>query len=92
MGILETFEDQWIEEALCSIYKIGKEEEPANYRPVIIISHARKIIYAAIFTIRCEAFIPVRAPFGFQAGISVQHALVGPAELRLPPGNLQKYY
>lgn len=74
MGRLVIFAGQWREAILCPLCKKGRQDEPANYRPVSIISHMRKLIDAAILTSVCESFTPARAQFRFQAVISVQQA------------------
>lgn len=54
----------------------GKQDEPANGRPVSIFSHTRKRIDAEILGVVTEYFTPPRAKFGLQSRISVLQALL----------------
>lgn len=56
--------------------KKGAQDDPANYRPVCLISHTRKVIEGAILPIVIERSTHMREKFGFQVGISVQNAIL----------------
>lgn len=56
--------------------KKGSQDNPANYRPVCLISHARKIIDFAILPIVNGKFTPTAQQFGFQSGIAVEQAIL----------------
>lgn len=48
VGRLKIFPETWKTALVCPLYKKGRRDEPYNYRPVRIISHARKLVDAAI--------------------------------------------
>lgn len=58
------------------LYKKGNQSDPANYRPLSIISHVRKAIDATILTYVCEKFTTVLLQFGFQPCTLVQQVIL----------------
>lgn len=76
IGRLCIFRSKWAEVMLCPLCKKGDQADQANYRPVCLLSHARKLIDTAILSIVSEQFSPAAAQFCFQASISVHQALL----------------
>lgn len=72
VGRLAIFADVWGKATISPLYKKGDQTDPANYRPVSVLSHVRKSTDATILTYVCESFIQSRSHFSFQSGISIQ--------------------
>lgn len=76
IGRLCIFPTKWTEGVLCHLFKKGDQSDPANYRPVCLLSHMRKLINSAIPSFLSDQFSPAPAQFGFQPNISIHQALL----------------
>lgn len=72
LGRTEIFPAQWTEGVICPQSKKG---DPANDRPVCLLSHTRKRIDTAVLSILNDQFNPSDSQFGFQEEVAVTQAL-----------------
>lgn len=70
------FPDEWKEGMIYPLFKRGDKRRPENYRPLCLLSHARKVIESAVLTKVNFSFTPTRAQFSFQPGISLQQEML----------------
>lgn len=61
---------------ICPLYETGSQKDPANDRPVCLISHIKKIDNTAVLSILNEQFTTARSKFGLEHGSAVTEALL----------------
>lgn len=66
----------WKTAVLTPIYKKGDVADPKNYRPIAVLSHARKMVDAAIAMAIREKYTFNPLQLGFQPGTSTESAIV----------------
>lgn len=67
--------EDWLRGVVVPLYTgKGPQQEPANSRPLCILSHVRKLVEKAVVTEIDRRFTTDRAQYGFQAGIQVSQA------------------
>ena len=75
-GRLGIYPTQWQLGVLIPIHKKGPQDSPDNYRPICLISHARKIVETAIADTMASEFTPHHNQFGFRRHQSIDSALM----------------
>ena len=77
VGRLQVYPTQWSRGTLIPIHKNqGSESEPANFRPVCLLSHMRKAIETALAIQITQEFTPHPTQFGFRTDQSIDSALL----------------
>lgn len=76
VGRSKTYPVQWKIGMFTPLYKKGDTSLPINYRPFCMLSHARKIIEAALANIVMKSFKLFSRQFGFQKYISSTMTLI----------------
>lgn len=65
----------WIKDTIVPLFKgKGDQQEPANWRPLCILSHARKLVEKAVVMELDRTFVTDKAQYGFQSIIQVTQA------------------
>lgn len=75
-GQLKTMLPAWSEGELIPIHKRGDENDPANYRPITLLSHARKAIESAVVRAINRSYKFHPSQLGFQALTGTETALI----------------
>ena len=75
-GRLSIYPKQWQQGVLVPIHKKGPQMSPANYRPICLLSHARKMVESALTSIVSLEFTPHHNQFGFRTHQSIDSALL----------------
>lgn len=70
VGRTEEFPEEWEEGLRCPLYKSGPQHDTANYRPVCLMSNARKTVDTAVLLEVNEKLSPAKSQCGFQCGVS----------------------
>lgn len=70
----------WMKGTIIPLHKKGDTADPANYRPITLLSHARKVVEKALDIELREKYKPSSSQFGFQQGIGTEAAIVKTGE------------
>ena len=62
--------------------KKGDKEDPANYRPIALLSHPLKVIESAIDSTIRRPYKFYRSKYGFQHGIGTEAAILKAVDLQ----------
>ena len=72
----------WSRSIVVPIFKKGDKDDPANYRPIALLSHARKIIESALDSTIRKTYKFHRSQYGFQLGIGTEAAILRAIDLQ----------
>ena len=67
---------EWRTSVIVPLYKKGEKKDPSSYRPIALMSHARKAIEAAIASAIRAQYKFHEAQLGFQLGTGTETAIV----------------
>lgn len=67
---------QWDSAVLVPIYKKGQEDDPSSYRPIALLSHARKVIESAITKLISSEYRNNENQLGFQRITGTETAIL----------------
>ena len=67
-GELGVIPQAWKRGLLVPIHKRGNTEDPANYRPITLLSHGRKVVEKAVDKLFRQTYTSAQSQFGFQSG------------------------
>ena len=71
----------WNINSTVPIFKKGDTEDPANYRLIALLSHARKVIHSAIVSEVRRLYKFHSSQYGFQRGIGTDAAILRATDL-----------
>lgn len=74
-GRLKAVPSSWMRSTIVPLHKKGEINDPANYRPIALLSHARKIIESALDSEVRKEYQFNKSQFGFQHGIGTEAAI-----------------
>lgn len=75
VGRTKQVPEEWLKGIIVPLYKgKGGQKEPANFRPLCILSHARKVVEKAVVLNLDRTYETDKAQYGFQSGIQITQA------------------
>ena len=80
VGKLGHMPEQLRLQTLVPLYKKGDQADPANYRPISLLSHARKVLSSAINRTVINSYSFHARQWGFSQNIGVEQALLAAKE------------
>lgn len=98
VGRTKEYPETWQDGLLIPIYKKGEREKPQNYRPVCMLSSARKVLETPSEGTMAKKLTICGRQFGFQKGLSPKITLtdvdtvVRRGQDRIPTLDLTKAY
>ena len=77
VGRLGEYPQDWNQGLLIPIWKPkGSQDQPSSYRPICLLSHARKAIDAPLTLVITEQFTPDPSQYGFRTDQTIDDALL----------------
>lgn len=71
---------QFIEGTVLPLYKKGDADDPKNYRPIILLSHIRKVVTGALGLWLRDIYIPHHNQWGFCPNTNTEDAVLAASE------------